>query len=257
MPPPPKYPRYEQDWAIDVHSEISTAFNPGDSVPVKTITAADATSTISAPFAVVTQANGDLSFPPTPDGKTKLQALFDEVTAACAGISKVRRGDVVKRSGQCELDQLSTPGAGGGILEFDLPGISIPTFTAGDVSVALQSVPAAVAVAFIAYVIGDGKVSDDTAANVPASNLAPSITRIRQSSASAVPTTTNDDYLDSIYTADDSVYTSMAQDILARISAGASADNALFDAAPTAVPLPQADCDRTTLTNMETNVFRE
>lgn len=200
----------------------------------------------------MTQASGDVTFPTTPDGKTQLQALFDEVAAACLGQSKAKRGTKVKRSGQCELDQFSRPGAGGGILEFDLPGIAIPTFTAGDVAVALQGVPAAVAVAFIAYVIGNGKVSDDTAVNIPASNIVS-----QSSTTSAVPTTTNDDFLDSVYTADDSIYTVMAQDVLARISADASVVSELFGAAPTPTPLPAANCDRTTLTNMETTLFKE
>lgn len=200
---------------------------------------------------MVTQANGDLTFPPTADGKSKLQALFDEVTAACVGQSKAKRGAKGKRSGQCELDQLSRPGAGGGVLEFDLPGISIPTFTAGDVSVALQGIPAAVAVAFIAYTIGNGKISDEIAVNVPASNT------VTQSSTSGVPTTTNDDIPDSVYTADDSIYTAIAQGVLARISADAAINSELFGAAPTPAPLPAADCDRTTLTNMETSLFKE
>lgn len=198
----------------------------------------------------MTEANGDLAFPPTPDGTPKLQSLFDEVAAACVGQSKARRGANIKRSGQCELDYLSQPGVGGNMLEFDMPGISIPTFAAGDVAVALQSVPAAVAVAFIAYVIGNGKVSDSKAPQVPASNV------VVSSTTSLVPTTTNDDNPDSLYTADNAVYQEIAQAVLARISADASIESELFGTAPTPTALPQAVCDKSSVTNVESSVIQ-
>jgi hypothetical protein len=140
---------------------VSTKWIGVNTVDVETITSGGVTVTKSAPFAVVTAtaasgdvAVGDISFITSPEGKSQLASLFEEVAAACAGTT-------VKRSGTCELDYLSQPGVGGGVLEFDLDiGILIPMFTAGDVAVALQSVPAAVAVAFIAYVVGDGSVPD-------------------------------------------------------------------------------------------------
>ncbi|KAJ5397869.1 glycoside hydrolase family 55 protein [Penicillium cosmopolitanum] len=140
----------------------------------------------TAPFAIITATEtsgntnpGDVSFILSPEGKDRLSALFEEVAAACANTR-------VKRSGSCELSQLSRPGAGGGVLEFDIDfGINIPMFTAGDVAVALQSVPAAVAVAFIAYVIGNGKVPD--AVKIPATDT------IKTTTAEATSTTEDGD----------------------------------------------------------------
>lgn len=83
------------------------------------------------------------------------------MAAACANTR-------VKRSGSCELSQFSRPGAGGNLLDFDLGFVfDKPMFTAGDVAVAMESVPAAVAVAFIAYVIGNKKMPDSV--KLPAS----------------------------------------------------------------------------------------
>lgn len=141
---------------------------------------------MAAPFAIVTATEaseninpGDVSFITSPEGKDKLNALFEEVAAACANTH-------VKRSGNCELSQLSRPGAGGGVLEFDIDfGINIPMFTAGDVAVALQSVPAAVAVAFIAYVVGNGKVPDSV--KIPATDT------VKATTTSATSTTEDGD----------------------------------------------------------------
>ena len=109
------------------------------------------------------------------------------------------------------------------------------TITAGDVSIALQSVPAAVAVAFLAYLIGNGKPPVDEAAKIPASNVAkPTKTTPTTTSSSTVPTTTLYDLPDSVYTGSDAVYTSIAQAILARISSDAS--NTLFGSARTPTP---------------------
>ncbi|KAJ5151219.1 glycoside hydrolase family 55 protein [Penicillium canariense] len=140
-----------------------------DTVSVDVYTTLGATTTVTASFAIVTATAasgninaGDVRFITSPQGNDKLNALFEEVAAACANTH-------VKRSGSCELSQLSRPGAGGVVLEFDIYfDINIPMFTAGDVAVALQSVPAAVAVAFIAYVIGDGKVPDSV--KIPATD---------------------------------------------------------------------------------------
>ncbi|KAJ5980632.1 hypothetical protein N7481_007930 [Penicillium waksmanii] len=157
-----------------------------DTVSVEVITTAGVTTTATAPFAIITATEtsgntnpGDVSFILSPEGKDRLNALFEEVAAACANTR-------VKRSGSCELSQLSRPGAGGGVLEFDIDfGIDIPMFTAGDVAVALQSVPAAVAVAFIAYVIGNGKVPD--AVKIPATDT------IKTTTAEATSTTEDGD----------------------------------------------------------------
>lgn len=156
-----------------------------DTVSVDVYTTLGTTTTVTAPFAIMTATEvsgniqpGDVSFITSPEGKTRLSALFEEVAAACANTR-------VKRSGNCELNQLSRPGAGGGVLEFDIDfGINIPTFTAGDVAVALQGVPAAVAVAFIAYVIGNGKVPD--AVKIPAKDT------VKATSTEATSTTEED-----------------------------------------------------------------
>ena len=101
---------------LTLDSIESTTAKADDPVPTKTTTVDGKTSTAKAPFAVVTQADGDIVFPVTGESKPALQSLFDEVTSFCAG-KKLR-----KRTGQCELDYLSRPGVGGGILEgFDLP----------------------------------------------------------------------------------------------------------------------------------------
>lgn len=156
--------RYSYDASTETAKWIGV-----DPVSVEIVTTLGTTTTVSAPFAIITATEtsgninpGDVSFIYSPEGKDKLNALFEEVAAACANTR-------VKRSGNCELSQLSRPGAGGGALEFDIDfGINIPTFTAGDVAVALEGVPAAVAVAFIAYVVGNGKVPD--AVKIPATD---------------------------------------------------------------------------------------
>ncbi|WEW56507.1 hypothetical protein PRK78_001952 [Emydomyces testavorans] len=133
---------------------------------VATTTSDGKTIQKTAPFAVVTATAaerginpGDVTFIFSPDGKSKLQSLFEEVAKTC-------KGRKVKRNGACELDYLSRPGVGGGVLDFDLPiSFSIPAVTAGDLAIALQSAPAAVAIAFVAYIIGKGSVPN--AVNVP------------------------------------------------------------------------------------------
>ncbi|KAK2812424.1 hypothetical protein FQN50_001425 [Emmonsiellopsis sp. PD_5] len=122
--------------------------------------------TNTAPFAVVTAtapgdgiAVGDVSFITSPDGKAKLAALFKEVATAC-------KGKRAKRTGSCELSYLSRPNVGGGVLEFDFPlNITIPAAIAGESAAALSAAPAAVAAAFIAYVVGRGSVPE--AVNIP------------------------------------------------------------------------------------------
>ena len=200
---------------------------------------------MEAPFAVVTEADGDVVFPVNPEAKGDLQSLFDEVTAACVG-KKLR-----KRTGQCELDYLSQPGVGGGVLEFDIPGISIPTFTMGDVSVALQSVPAAVAIAFLAYVIGDGKVVDNVAPKVGNQDNNPASQT--QSSEKIVPTTTYEDQEDSLFTADAAIYTAMAQEILDRIAQG-DPDHLWSD---DQTSIPTASCDKDKVTNAGSDIIQE
>ena len=201
---------------------------------------------MEAPFAVVTETDGDIVFPINPDSKPALQALFDEVTAACAGVGKKLR----KRTGQCELDYLSQPGVGGGVLEFDLPGLSIPTFTMGDIEVTLQSVPGAVAVAFLAYAIGDGKVVDDVAPKMPQADANPTASA---TSKKLVPTTTREDMVNSLFTADAAIYEAMAGEILDRIAQG-DPEN-LWSEDQT--DIPSADCDRSAVTNVESKLIEE
>jgi hypothetical protein len=240
---------------MDVDSEITTTAAPSDPIVTTTVILPTATHTIVSPWAVITEPNGDVAFPVTEDGKAALQSMFDQVAAACAGKTKFKRGAISKRSGSCELEQFKGYGTSGGHLDFDFEwDISIPTFTAGDVAVALQGVRAAVIVAFIAYVIGNGKVSDSTAPKAAASQIAKTTV---SSTKSGVPTTTPDDQPDSIYTAADAVYDSIAQVVLAQITADASADSVLWGLAPTAVPIPHAKCDMTKLTDMDASVFRE
>ncbi|MCJ1473603.1 hypothetical protein MMC13_002254 [Lambiella insularis] len=215
--------------------QITTKWIGVNTVSVQTITSAGKVATVTPPWEVVTATNGDLSFPISPSGRKALTTLFKEVAAACGGTKKVANGamHLLKRVGQCELNYLSRPGVGGGALEFDMPSL-FGTITAGDVSVALQSTPAAVAVAFLAYLIGDGVPPADEAPKIPASNVAKPTKTTHTStskSQSPVPTTTLDDQPDSIYTGSDEVYTSIAQAILARIASDAM--DTLFESAPT------------------------
>lgn len=61
--------------------------------------------------------------------------------------------------GHVSLTICHGPVFGGNVLDFDLPlDLSIPTIAAGDLAVALQSAPAAVTIAFIAYIVGKGSV---------------------------------------------------------------------------------------------------
>lgn len=217
---------------------------PDEPVPSRPVIHDGATYTIGAPFAVVTEADGDIVFPVNIDSKPALQNLFEEVTAFCAGSKTKLR----KRSGQCELDYLSRPGVGGGILEFDFPEIGIPTFTMGDISVALQSVPGAVAVAFLAYAIGDGKVKETVAPKMPKETPTPTST-----SEKLVPTTTREDMLNSLFTADAAVYGAMAVAIKARIALG-DPDH-LWSEDQTEIPTPE--CNRDNLANVETSTIQE
>lgn len=214
---------------------------PNQPVPSRPVIHDGATTTMGAPFAVVTEADGDIVYPVNPASKDALQALFDEVTFACGSANKKIR----KRSGQCELNYLSRPDVGGGILEFDFPDLAIPTFTMGDIEVALSSVPGAVAVAFLAYTIGDGKVVNDVAPKLPKTTAS--------TSEELVPTTTREDIPDSLFTADPAVYEAMAAKIRARIALG-DPDHLWTD---DQTEIPTADCDRSKLLNVESKVIKE
>ena len=76
-------------------------------------------------------------------------------------------------------------------------GIKIPAFAVGDVDVALVAVEAAVAVAFMNYVIGNGKVKDLVAVKIPKPNQTPAT---KTSSKEDAQTTEYDDIADSVFT---------------------------------------------------------
>lgn len=241
----------------NVDSETSTTYTTTDNVPSATMTVESRPTLTKIPWATATQANGDVVFPVTPEEKQFLQGIFDKVSAACGGAARMR-----KRTGPaCEPNaayrQFQSLGNAGGPLEFDLPiSLSIPLVTAGDVAVLLQSAPAPVVIAFLAWLMApDGKVNDKEAVKVKSSEIKSTSTS-QSTSKRIVPTTTNDDQLNSVYTAADNVYTSIAQAVLSSISTGWSSDQSLWDSTPTPTPSPEPKCDDETI-DMDANIFKK
>lgn len=241
----------------DNDSETKTTFNSEDPVPTITMTVEARPTVTKLPWAVAAQENGDVVFPVTPAGKEYLQGIFDEVAATCGRSAKRnKRQSGAACAPESALREFQRLGDAGGRLDFDIPiDFTIPSVTAGDVAVALQSVPGAVAIAFLAWLMADnGKVNDQQAVKIEATDIHTSQNPTSTTSESEVATTTYEDQHNSLYTAADNVYVSIAQQILAQISSDWSADEALWG--PTPVPLPAPSCD-TKLVNMETSIFKQ